>query len=216
MDADILEILIKIALIVLVIAGVWLVVELALTIKRARGVVDTLDTTVADLNTSVNDTISNIQPVIKRLDTTVDNLQPTIQEVQPLLNKAGGTIDALSQNLLRLEEIVSDVSSVTSTAANATVATNDLASNATNVANSVLTRIKSKFGASARDYERTGISPDFSGEDFSQAVDRSSDDVEQLSFNQEEPQAHSNQYLNLEKNVVSDDAGYFKYPSQTK
>ena len=41
---------IQIVLIVLVAAGIWAVVELALTIRRARTTVDTLDKTMNEVN----------------------------------------------------------------------------------------------------------------------------------------------------------------------
>ena len=41
---------IQIALLVLAVAGVWAVVELALTLRKTRTVVDSLDKAVSDLN----------------------------------------------------------------------------------------------------------------------------------------------------------------------
>ena len=52
----------QIALIVLIVAGVWAVVELALVLRRTRGTVDTLDKTVGKLN----DTIDDVRPVINK------------------------------------------------------------------------------------------------------------------------------------------------------
>ena len=55
---------IQIALLVLAIAGVWAIVELALTLRKTRNVVDSLDKTVNDLN----NTIAEAQPVVAKLD----------------------------------------------------------------------------------------------------------------------------------------------------
>ena len=41
---------IQIALLLLAVAGVWAVIELALTLRKTRAVVDSLDKTVSDLN----------------------------------------------------------------------------------------------------------------------------------------------------------------------
>lgn len=49
---------IQIALLVLAIPGVWAIVELALTLRKTRNVVDSLDKTVNDLN----NTIAEAQP----------------------------------------------------------------------------------------------------------------------------------------------------------
>ena len=59
---------IQIALLVLAIAGVWAVIELALTLRKTRYVVDSLDKTVSDLN----NTIAEAQPVVAKLDGAVD------------------------------------------------------------------------------------------------------------------------------------------------
>ncbi len=44
---------IQIALLLLAVAGVWAVVELALTLRKTRTVVDSLDKTVSDLNNTL-------------------------------------------------------------------------------------------------------------------------------------------------------------------
>ena len=74
---------IQIVLIVLVAAGIWAVVELALTIRRARTTVDTLDKTMNE----VNEAIGEARPVIAKLDGVVDDLQPALSQVEPLLTQ---------------------------------------------------------------------------------------------------------------------------------
>ena len=44
---------IQIALLLLAVAGVWAIVELALTLRKTRTVVDSLDKTVTDLNNTI-------------------------------------------------------------------------------------------------------------------------------------------------------------------
>lgn len=63
---------IQIALLLLAVAGVWAVIELALTLRKTRTVVDSLDKTVSDLN----NTIAEAQPVVAKLDGAVDELTP--------------------------------------------------------------------------------------------------------------------------------------------
>ena len=61
---------IQIALLLLAVAGVWAIVELALTLRKTRTVVDSLDKTVTDLN----NTIAEAQPVVAKLDGAVQKL----------------------------------------------------------------------------------------------------------------------------------------------
>ena len=51
---------IQIALLLLAVVGVWAVVELALTLRKTRTVVDSLDKTVSDLN----NTLAEAQPAV--------------------------------------------------------------------------------------------------------------------------------------------------------
>ena len=95
-----------IALIVLVIAGVWAVVELALTLRQTRK-------SVSELSDSVNDTIGEVRPAI-------DELGPAVKEVAPILEKASTTVDLINVDLVRVEGILSDVNAVTGAGAHVT------------------------------------------------------------------------------------------------
>ena len=72
---------IQIVLLVLAVAGVWVVIELALTLRKTRSVVDSLDKTVSDLN----NTLAEAQPVVAKLDGAVDELTPALALVKQLL-----------------------------------------------------------------------------------------------------------------------------------
>ena len=98
-----------IALVVLVVVAIWAVVELALTIRKARASVD-------EVTTSANETIAQVQPIIAKVDGMVDDLDPAMKQVNPLLVKAGETIDGATQSLDSLNAILGDVSTVTGTA----------------------------------------------------------------------------------------------------
>ena len=118
---------IQIALIVLIVAGVWAVVELALVLRRTRGTVDTLDKTVGKLN----DTIDDVRPVINKLDETVENLQPAIQQVEPLLQRSTIAVEALSADLIEVNGVLRDVSQITGGVSTASGAMSNIAGAAT-------------------------------------------------------------------------------------
>lgn len=102
-----------IALIVLVIAGVWAVVELALTLRQTRK-------SVSELTDSVNETIADIRPVVTKLDGVADELPAAAKQIEPILEKASTTVDLINVDLVRVEGILSDVNTVTDTGARAT------------------------------------------------------------------------------------------------
>ena len=92
-----------IALIVLVIAGVWAVVELALTLRQTRK-------SVSELTDSVNETIADIRPVVAKLDGVADELPAAAKQIEPILEKASTTVDLINVDLVRVEGILSAVS----------------------------------------------------------------------------------------------------------
>lgn len=116
----------QILLIVLIVAAIWAVVELALTIRRARASVDSLDKTVGE----VNEMIAEARPVVAKLDGAIDDLQPALVQVEPLLKSANVAVDALTSDLVEIEAVVRDVSSVTGAAASAGNAVSGVADSA--------------------------------------------------------------------------------------
>lgn len=114
---------IQIVLIVLVAAGIWAVAELALTIRRARTAVDTLDKTMNE----VNEAIGEARPVIAKLDGVIDDLQPALSQVEPLLKQGSVAVEALSADLIEINGVLRDVSQVTGTVSTASDAVSGIA-----------------------------------------------------------------------------------------
>lgn len=127
-----------ILLVLLVIAGIWAVIELALTIRRARTSVDSLDKTMGE----VNDMLAETRPVVAKLDGAIDELQPALTQVEPLLKSANVAVDALTSNLIEVEAVVRDVSTVTGAAANAGNAVSGVADSASEAVQKLLGKFK--------------------------------------------------------------------------
>lgn len=127
-----------ILLVLLVIAGIWAVIELALTIRRTRTTVDSLDKTMGE----VNDMLAETRPVVAKLDGAIDELQPALTQVEPLLKSANVAVDALTSNLIEVEAVVRDVSTVTGAAANAGNAVSGVADSASEAVQKLLGKFK--------------------------------------------------------------------------
>ena len=127
-----------ILLVLLVIAGIWAVIALALTIRRARTTVDSLDKTMGE----VNDMLAETRPVVAKLDGAIDELQPALTQVEPLLKSANVAVDALTSNLIEVEAVVRDVSAVTGAAANAGNAVSGVADSASEAVQKLLGKFK--------------------------------------------------------------------------
>ena len=120
----------QIALLVLAIAGVWAVIELALTIRKARKVVD-------ELSITANETVGQVQPIIGKVDGIMDELDPTIKQVPELLGKVGGTLDGVNS-------ILGDVSGATGAVSNVTTGAARAATGAVNTVTSAVGRLTGK------------------------------------------------------------------------
>ncbi len=113
----------QIVLVALALVGVWAVAELALTLRRTRDVVASLDKTVEQ----VNSTIEEARPVVAKLDGVVDELQPAVAQVEPLLKQATVAVEALSADLIEVNGVLRDVSAVSGAASSASNAVTELA-----------------------------------------------------------------------------------------
>ncbi len=127
----------KVLLLVLVAAGVWAVVELALTIRKARS-------SVEEITRSANETIEQVQPIIAKADGVMDEIQPAIKRVDPLVERAGVVVDEATISLDKVNGILTDVSSVSGTAANVSGVVDQVANNAASGVNDVINRLRGK------------------------------------------------------------------------
>ena len=150
-----------IVLIVLAVAAVWAVVELALTIRKTRGVVDSLDKTVGDLN----NTLAEAQPIVAKLDGAVDELMPALGQVEPILTSSKTAVDALTSNLVEIEGVVRDISSVTGSMADASNAVSSVTDSAAGAVQKLIDKVKAPAAdagrklAAAREELEEGAAP---------------------------------------------------------
>ena len=154
--------ILQIALIVLVFAGIWAVAELALTLRRTRSAVDSLDKTVADLN----NTLAEAQPIVAKLDGAVDELQPALTKVEPLMSSAQQTVDALTSTIVEVESVVRDVSTVTGAAASAGNAVSSISDTASEAVQKLLGKNKAAVSALERTLLAESDVDEQAGSDF--------------------------------------------------
>lgn len=142
----------NIALNLLALAGIWAIVELALTIRKTRSTVDTLTKEVTEITQNANEALDQVQPIIKKVDGMVTELEPAVEEIQPLLEKANAAVDVVTVDLASVNDILVDVSSVTDTASNVT----STVSKAANSAVSGVAGVVGKFtsGGNKKSHQR--------------------------------------------------------------
>ena len=143
----------QIVLIVLAVAGIWAIVEVALSVRRVRTTLDGVDKAVTEANEAMReakDTLSEARPVIAKLDATVDDLQPALERMEPLLESAHIATNALSADLVEVEAVIRDVSSFTGAAANA----GNVFTTAADTASAAVQRLIGKVKGEAPEQER--------------------------------------------------------------
>ena len=129
------EAILPIVLIVLVLVGIWAVVEVALTMRSARRDVSTL-------TSSAREVIEQAQPVVAKLDGLMDELEPAAKHVTPLLEKTEVAVSGATVSLDKVNGILEDVSSVSGTASSVTGAVNRVAESAASGVASVVSRLR--------------------------------------------------------------------------
>ena len=170
----------QIVLVILALAGVWAVVELALVLRRTRGVIASLDKTVEQ----VASTIEEARPVVAKLDGVVDELQPAVAQIEPLLKQATIAVEALSADLVEVNGVLRDVSAVSGAASSASNAVTGIVDGATEKVH--------KLFAKPRKAEPAPASPVLT--DASKPVAEASDNA-QAPLAEEEAEAAPRQYF---------------------
>lgn len=138
----------QIVLIVLALVGVWAVIELALTLRRARSTVSAIDKTLGDVQPVIQHidstvesaaplvkklevTVDEIKPVLDRVNETLDGAQPAISQIEPLLKQGSIAVEALSADLIEVNGVLRDISDVTAGMSSASNAVSSVATAAT-------------------------------------------------------------------------------------
>lgn len=115
MDASqIMNILLPGVFVLVGVALIWFVVELAKTVKSTRQTVDELQ--------------KQITPTLEHVEQITNDLQPAVAKIDPLIERVSLTVDAANLELMRVDQILEDVNDVTDTASNAASAIDSVTS----------------------------------------------------------------------------------------
>lgn len=121
---DVVNMILMIVYIVVGVALVWFVVELALTIRKARGTVDDMQ---------------------KQLEPTLANVQQLTDDAKPIVERLSLTVDAVNLELLRVDDILQDVGGIAGTASKAVNTVDNVASAPIDIVNSLTRRVRDRF-----------------------------------------------------------------------
>ena len=110
----------------------WLVIELALTVRRTR--------------TSLKNVEDKVDQVVKDVDEISTEILPAIKKVDPLMDRLSLTVDAANLEIMRLDEILEDVSTMTNAASKATKQIETVTNAPIELVNSVADKVRRRFG----------------------------------------------------------------------
>lgn len=117
-----------------VIAGIvliWLIVELVITVRRARQ--------------TVEDIKKQIEPTLEHVESITASLEPATKKIDPLVDRVSLTVDAANLEIMRLDQILEDVGEVTDTVSSTVSTVDAIASAPMDLVNNVTSKVRGAF-----------------------------------------------------------------------
>jgi uncharacterized protein YoxC len=111
---------------------IWLIIELILMVRRSRE--------------TINEAKKSLDSAVKDINRVTDELMPALKKVDPLMDRVSLSVDAINLEILKLDEIVNDVKTMTSAASSATESINTLTSAPVDFVAGVSEKIRRRFG----------------------------------------------------------------------
>lgn len=100
---------------------------------------------VKSLRTTVDDVKQQIEPTLEHVEYITRTLRPAIDKVDPLVDRVSLTLDAANLELMRVDQILEDVTAISDTASSAVAAVDSVANAPMNAVKSVSGKVRSVF-----------------------------------------------------------------------
>lgn len=124
---DVFSIILTCVFIVVGLALIWFLVELALTIRKVRSTVD------------------DLEPTLDNVEKMVTELQPTIKKVDPLMDRVTLTVDSVNLELMRVDGILENVTNITGGVSKTVDAVDSVTSAPIDIVTNMTKKVRSKF-----------------------------------------------------------------------
>ena len=128
---EVVGVVLPIVYVVLGVALVWFVIELVITVRKTR-------TTVDEMKEQLDPTLESVQRITK-------SLEPAMDKVDPLVDRVSLTVDAANLEIMRLDQILEDVSDITDSASNAVGAVEAATNAPMEIMNNVTSKVREKL-----------------------------------------------------------------------
>ncbi len=128
---EVINIILPIVYIVVGCLLVWFIVELVITIRKARN-------TVTDLQQKLEPTLDNVQRISA-------GVEPLIKKVDPMMDRVNLTVDAANLEIMRLDQVMEDMKKITGSVANTLDTVDTVTSAPLDLVASVTDKVRKRF-----------------------------------------------------------------------
>lgn len=128
---EVLGIILPIVYIVVGAALIWFVIELVMTIRKARS--------------TVNSVQKQLEPTLDTVQKITANIEPVTAKVDPLVERVSLTVDAANLEILRVDQILEDASKITGSISNTLDSVDTVTNAPIEFVNSVTNRVRKVF-----------------------------------------------------------------------
>lgn len=142
---NIAESLIPVGIIILIIAGVVALIAMAYLFVQSARMVKDMQTKVNPLLDEAQDALSRVNPVIDDVKELTESAKPLLGKADPLMDRITLSVDAVNLEIMRVDQILEDVNTITGNITRATDSLDTLSSIPLDLVTNVTTRIKSKI-----------------------------------------------------------------------
>lgn len=142
--SEIIGIALPVVYVVVGVALVWLIVELVSTLRKTRKTVDDLRAQVEPVLESANRMTADLEPAVKHVNQMAAQLEPAVSKVDPLMERVTLTVDAANLEIMRVDQILEDVTQITGTVSNTLDTVDTVTSAPLELVSSVTDRMRSK------------------------------------------------------------------------
>lgn len=128
---EVLDIALPVVYVIVGVALVWFVVELALTFRKTRK-------TVAEVQEQLAPTLDHVEKITAQLE-------PVSAKVDPLVDRVSLTVDAANLEIMRVDQILEDVTQITDSVTKTMDAVDSVTSAPLDLVTSVTDKVRAKF-----------------------------------------------------------------------
>lgn len=150
MNLGILNTITPILIVIVLVAAIWAVVELAVTLRKARKTVETANQMVEKADEFATQAKEQLEPALARIDPILESVQPAAARLDPMVEHAQLTVDAANLEIMRLDQILEDVSHVTAVAGKAADSVDKVTSGPAELVTGAVEKIRGTAKDSAR------------------------------------------------------------------